>query len=62
MNSRKESNSVLDSGSTGHYACVASSAPDNSVIELLLFPSYKGGKPGLEQSHSHLSGALLVCL
>lgn len=53
---------MLDSGSTGHYACVASSAPDNSVIELLLFPSYKGGKPSLEQSHSHLSGALLVCL
>lgn len=62
MNWRKESNCVLDSGSIGHCAYVVSSAPDNSVIELLLSPSYRGGKHGLEQSHNQLSGTLLVCV
>lgn len=49
---------MLDSGSAGHCAYVVSSAPDNSVIELLLSPSYRGGTHGLEQSRNRQAHCL----
>lgn len=43
---RKELNDGLDTSSVGHFTYVVSSAPDNTMIGLLLFPFYRGGEYG----------------
>lgn len=44
---RKEGDHVLDTSSLGHFTYVASSAPDDTVVELLLFLFYRKGNYGV---------------
>lgn len=60
MNLGKESDSVLNFSSAGHCTYVVSSASANSVMEHLLFPSYRGGKHVFEQLDNHLPVTLHV--